>query len=353
MLGAELQGRRLRVAYATLTGKAAGVLKRSLEASGVRAEYIGTIHRLMYTPLTDEGGAVTGWEKSAVLDFDLIVIDEASMVSTDILVDLQSYRVPILAVGDHGQLSPVGEDAGLMKNPDIRLETVRRQALDNPVVALSVLIRTGGDWRKFVKTCSDPRLQYLSGFGVSDRVRELFSGDALQRSIADDPMIICGLNKTRQNLNAVARIALKTDRVLVENERVICLKNQYLSSSLLANGFRGKVESVSDSPNPHQIMANVSFQEEELRLVGGRLCKPQFGTEKTFKAFTEVSSMYKAWDDCGILMDYGYAITCHKAQASQASNVLLIVERFGNPDDFVRWAYTGVTRSSESLIVCF
>src|SRR5208282_6828508 len=74
----------------------------------------------------------------------LIIVDEASMVADDMVRDLQSFHVPILAVGDHGQLPPVGGVGSLMKNPMLRLEQIHRQAEGNPIIALSKMIREQG-----------------------------------------------------------------------------------------------------------------------------------------------------------------------------------------------------------------
>ena len=50
------------------------------------------------------------------------------MVDDAMLDDLRGYNVPILAVGDHGQLPPVSGTGSLMKNQNLRLEQIHRQA---------------------------------------------------------------------------------------------------------------------------------------------------------------------------------------------------------------------------------
>ncbi|OGC64717.1 hypothetical protein A2326_01610 [candidate division WWE3 bacterium RIFOXYB2_FULL_41_6] len=53
----------------------------------------------------------------------------------------------------------------------------------------------------------------------------------------------------------------------------------------------------------------------------------------------------------GDLFDFGYALTVHKAQGSQAKKVILFEERFSKMDDstWKKWLYTGVTRAQEEL----
>ena len=55
----------------------------------------------------------------------------------------------------------------------------------------------------------------------------------------------------------------------------------------------------------------------------------------------------------GDLFDFGYALTVHKAQGSQAKRVILFEERFArmNDEEWKRWLYTGVTRAEEELYI--
>lgn len=340
--------RKHKVAFCAFTGKAASVLERSLKANGVSPSYCGTIHRLIYRPIINSAGDVMGWAPAEELDYDLVVVDEASMVSSSILDDMQEYGIPILAVGDHGQLPPVGEEAGLMQNPDARLETVRRQALDNPVVALSVLIREGGDWRGFVRASADARLQSVSQLESVPYIMDRFDG-FVDRSVAEDPLVLCATNKTRVLLNKACRSGLRTEDVLVPNERVICLKNAYLSGMLLANGFRGRITSIGQARTGQHVKANAVFPDQGIELKQGVMVKAQFGLESVPYGDSRVTQRMPE----GLLFDYGYALTVHKAQGSQAENVILYVERFGAADEFKRWLYTGVTRCTTNLVLAF
>ena len=51
--------------------------------------------------------------------------------------------------------------------------------------------------------------------------------------------------------------------------------------------------------------------------------------------------------------DYGYALTVHKSQGSQAKRVLLLEEpcSYWQGETWFRWLYTGVTRSEEELLI--
>ena len=49
--------------------------------------------------------------------------------------------------------------------------------------------------------------------------------------------------------------------------------------------------------------------------------------------------------------DYGYALTCHKAQGSQWDDVIVLDESGCFRQDAARWLYTAVTRAVERVTV--
>jgi exodeoxyribonuclease-5 len=85
-------------AVAAYTGKAANVLRKK----GIPAS---TIHSRIYKPFFDNG--VVYFDLTPDPGCDGFIIDEASMVSKEIFEDLKAFGLPIVFVGDHGQLEPV------------------------------------------------------------------------------------------------------------------------------------------------------------------------------------------------------------------------------------------------------
>ena len=78
----------------------------------------------------------------------------------------------------------------------------------------------------------------------------------------------------------------------------------------------------------------------------GLIYAPQFGAGAGVN-FTKDRRLAARGD----LFDFGYALTVHKAQGSQAKRVVMFEERFPKMDDEMwrRWLYTGVTRAEEEL----
>lgn len=342
------------VAFATPTGKAAQVLKRSMQASGVLDAPVSTIHGLIYIPEDDpKTGRIIGWKRRQRLDVDLIIIDEASMVSEQMLTDLQRFGCPILAIGDHGQLPPVGEEAYLMRDPDLRLEKIHRQAKGNPIIRLSTLIRNGcpdEGLKKFIEDIDDERL-------IWTRAR-----DAGKDFGKPPGMLITYTNRTRTNLNREIRhdVFGYDDEVDPQpGEVVICLKNKRLdegqNSRLIANGARGVVKTC-ESGSKDCYKMTIEFDEPVGVVEDLYVSKWQFLREKTFRGFDEVPNEHTSWWSVGALFDFGYALTCHKAQGSQADDVAVFVEwALGHMEDDERrrWMYTAVTRAAEKVMLVF
>lgn len=135
-------------AFVTPTGKAATVLIRS----GIPA---ATLHKLIYQSITEEkkielNGKIITVEKLSFKRRDsidksikLIVLDEASMVSDEVLYDLTEFGVKLLLCGDNAQLPPVEGLNGFLTEPDYTLKTIVRQQLGNPIIKLSEMAREG------------------------------------------------------------------------------------------------------------------------------------------------------------------------------------------------------------------
>ncbi len=332
---------KLTVAFCSYTGKATQVLSQKLKESKavLKGDSVGTIHSLIYSALTDDDGKILGWERKEKDKFKhgLIIVDEASMVQREVWDDLLSYGVPILAVGDHGQLPPIGSQFNLMENPELRLEEIFRQQEGNPIIRLSMLARKEGE------------IPYgLYGRGVkkikrSDPDTQEFLGD-LFMSFNDELLVLTGYNHTRVKINTAIRQLLEYESHQPRpGDRVICLRNNHKQK--IYNGMQGTINSIElkEDKSGKFYEADIQFDGNE-GLFNGQLSAEQFGQQSTLR------------DDRreGIdLFDYGYAITVHKAQGSQADTVVVFEERFSKMDDDMwrRWLYTAVTRAKENLYI--
>lgn len=330
-----------KIAFCSYTGKAARVLQQRLKTQNALrlVDSVGTIHSLMYSPVEDEKTQeIIRWERRKEIKADLIVIDEASMVDENIWFDIQSYGIPIVAVGDHGQLPPVRGTFNLMQDPQVKLEKIHRQNEGNPIIMVSLMARTDG---------KIPIGKYGDKVRKVDRhdpeAREQI-GEILQ-SYNSETMLLCGYNTTRSDLNRYIRNQRGFESDAPKpRDRVICLRNNHTAQ--IYNGMLGTVESVDLRDDGNYFMqVNLDGEDYPFR---GDVLAAQFYAPASMN-FTKDRSITRQFD----LFDFGYALTVHKAQGSQARKVVLFEERFPKmtDDEWRRWLYTGVTRAEEELIV--
>lgn len=331
--------KKLKIAFCSYTGKATRVLNRRLRdtKSLQNTDFIGTIHRLIYRAILDDKDNIIGWEKIPEEEFkyDLIVVDEASMVTEDIWKDLLSFGRPILAVGDHGQLPPVNSSFNLMSNPDQTLEEIYRQELNNPIIKVSEIARKYGNipFEEFSRSVKKLNKEESD---TQDTIRDIFD------SFNDDTMVLCGYNKTRINLNkAIRSLRFDTPNPQI-GDRVICLKNNRLME--IFNGMTGTILDISREGNEElkYYEAEISLDFEDIPFWG----------KISIEQFNSIDLVEKTNRDINYF-DFGYALTVHKAQGSQARRVVVFEERFPKMDDdtFRRWLYTAVTRAEEELYI--
>lgn len=388
-----------RVAFASYTGKAASVLNRK----GLPAT---TIHKLIYKVVfpehykdikdydsfndmvkDQEAEKIENYEQNSnnllecefVLKskdemtsfYDLIVIDEISMVNKDLLDDLLSFKIPIIACGDPFQLQPVGGECNdLINHPHIFLDEPLRQALDSPIIYLSNKIRNGGklsigNYGKDVK------------IGYKNRINESCYLNADQ--------ILCGKNITVNNINKMYREKfLKTSSPFPQiGEKLICLKNNYNiiyeENGLvqpLVNGltciFEGqnsyykkeRVLLASLRPdyfeNINNFVIPIDYLYFKLNLKDDKYfyenSKEYIDEEEEnegntfFDLLLERKDFEINYNNKINKFNFGYCITVHKAQGSQYKKVLLINE-YLNRNTYKNWLYTAITRAEEKLII--
>ena len=332
---------KLKIALVSYTGKAARVLKSTLVAqkASYSQDFVGTIHSLIYAPMISEKGNIVGWDKKKKVDARLIIVDEASMVNYDIWQDLLSFNIPIIAIGDHGQLPPIEGNFNLMEKPIIKLEKIHRQAADNPIIKLSIKARKTGDIPigKF-----GPHIEKMDqqAMDTQEKVQELL------REFNEQTMILTGYNHTRVQVNNFIRQHkfFEPSQEPMVGDRVICLRNNHAKH--IYNGMLGDLTFI-ESVDENFYYAEIDLEENQI--YKGNIYKHQFGAKQAKNYTKGERQLIKNAD----LFDFGYALTVHKAQGSQAPRVILFEERFKqmNDEQWRRWLYTGVTRAEKELYI--
>jgi exodeoxyribonuclease V len=332
---------KLKVALVSYTGKAARVLKTTLvqQEASYKQDSVGTIHSLIYEPMINSKSDIVGWNKKQKIDVKLIIVDEASMVNYDIWQDLLSFNLPVLAIGDHGQLPPIEGRFNLMGKPNVKLEKIHRQAENNPIIKLSIQARKTG---KVSVGNFGPHIEKLdqSSMDTQEKVQDLL------KNFNQQTMILTGYNSTRVKINEFIRQHKFFDPSPepMVGDRVICLRNNHAKH--IYNGMLGEITFL-ESINDNHFYAEINLDENQT--YKGNIYKNQFGAIKPKNYTKGERKLLKGID----LFDFGYALTVHKAQGSQAKRVILFEERFKQMDDeqWRRWLYTGITRAEEELYI--
>ncbi len=328
-----------KVAFISYTGKATRILKTKLQEMGAiqSGDSVSTIHSLIYSPVVNSRDEIVDWERRDEIDKDFIIIDEASMIDEYIWKDLLSYKRPILAVGDHGQLPPIGEKFNLMESPDIVLRQIHRQLQGNPIIEVGKLARETGSIP--IKNYSEKvRKLDKTAWETQEFITELLEG------YDDDTIILCGYNRTRVQINQQIRQMLGYRMPQPEvGDRVICLRNNHAKG--IFNGMLGKIEHIEVQDDDWYF---AKIEMEDGFTFEGHILREQFNSTQPINFTSRRRKSLK-----GDLFDFGYAMTVHKAQGSQAKRVILFEERFSRMDDeqWKKWLYTGVTRAEQELYI--
>lgn len=293
------------------TGKAAAVLRRK----GVDAS---TIYSLIYVPFDlPDGRTVFELREQLPDEVNGFIVDEASMVSTEIYRDLMSFGMPCIFVGDHGQLEPVGSNANLMARPDYTLEKIHRNSGEIPRFA---------EWVRLGRSSSDFEPK-------TDAVVLVKGGEVDTETAVGVDQIICAFNQSRVHFNKHVRLEAGRKDLVEIGDRVMCLRNN--RDAGVFNGMQGTVSRVSHIENDLAI----DFDTYDGTRIGLRVDRDQFGKkEGPGPGFGGLHPF-----------DYAYAITCHKAQGDEWPTVL-VFEQHCKHWDHKRWAYTAASRAQTKLI---
>ena len=314
------------VVFGAFTGKAASVMRQK------GCHDAATIHSLIYrTKETEDGGpAFTLNRTGPVSKAELIVIDECSMVDSDLGNDLLSFDRPVLVLGDPAQLPPVrGGGFFTEAEPDVMLTDVHRQAADDPIVRMAMTVREGG------------RLA-IGEYGESRIVSRRSIDPAV---VLQADQVLVGMNKTRRLYNNRLReLAGHTDPMPAVGEKLVCLRNDRTKG--LLNGSTWTVHAQRSSPRTDTVRLDVVPEDDPAlrrRPVDIKVLKAVMsGSEEEIPAFLK-----RETDE----FTYGYALTVHKAQGSQWDDVVLFDESFAFREHRARWLYTGLTRAAKRITV--
>ena len=377
------------VAYVAPTGKAASVL---IQRGAINAS---TIHKLIYNRVEMEHTTVINGKtiktkkfefvkKPNIPNYQLIVVDETSMVDKKMMEDLISFGKPLLCGGDLGQLPAIDKANDLLDKPDYNLTTIVRQSEDDMIVKLATNARHGIP----IKTGNYGNVKVVN--------KNLLSHESMKSILTKADQIICGTNKTRMKINREIKtyFGLDTNKIN-EGEKIICLLNNWekeldiLGEYYLVNGIIGHAsnikfntgvydvglltftpdflsESTPDLPFDTNIFTSAQkfkYQmHQQLYFMddGSYELKDPFLPKDTKESNDEYNNRLKnyarlrrdsLYTELLNFFDSAYCISCHKAQGSEWNNVVVFDESGIFGENANKWLYTAITRAKKNLII--
>lgn len=283
---------------------------------------------------------------------DVLIIDEASLVTSFRIREMQKMCRVLILVGDHNQLPPVGDQeypAGVFGSlrHSAELTEIMRQDEGSMILALANELRAGGTKVDKMLSHFEPQESFVS-------------------LVRDGAQMIAFTNKERQRINHVCRRVLGfTQPYPQPGDRMVVTNN------FDDNLINGTVVEIADF-----IWDQVSHLATiVLRLENGRL----FSTRTDLRSFIEdqISSQNQLLsenlrlpscdddEETRLELTWAYCLTAHKAQGSEWDKVVVFDQRglihkiqrndprAGlSPDEYVRrWTYTAITRARKHLYV--
>ena len=333
---------KYQVIYVTPTGKAATVLRQ-------KGCIANTIHSTFYHVMSDTlTGKIRFARKKKIANgvIKLIIIDEFSMVNGKMVEDIVSFGVPILALGDPGQLPPMYSKNPYLDNPDVFLTEVMRQKGESGILHLATLARNN--------------VPIDQGNYIESKV--CYLGDI--HNIEEYDIVLCATNKAREDINRIIRRKLGIEsRYPVAGEKLVCLKNDYenqiiYQGDMIINPVNGMMmENLVDAKDIDECVDYLDMvytpdflkNEGDFKYFSTRVSKLPFDICAQGGVIDSEDSMNTPADE--IVLDFGYAVTVHKSQGSEWPNVLVIDDYRGAKDLYKKWLYTAITRASKSVTI--
>lgn len=339
------------VIYTSFTGKATQVLQKKGNKN------VSTLHKLLFESIPKPDG--TFFRKPVdSIPYQIVVVDECSMVPKDLLQRLIRYNVYILCLGDPGQLPPINKDDDnhLLDNPHVFLDEIMRQEAESEIIQLTMDIRAGKKLTKF----------------KGKEVQILNKGDLTTGMLLWADQVICATNATRISLNNEMRELQGKSGDPQDGDKVICLKNNWdiysNNDNPLVNGTIGYLKNVyntflnippsisSDRKTKKLNLINAEFISDTDEDYGTiNMDKEWYLSGKSGLDYKTSYNMGRNWRFKATIPEqftYGYAITGWKAQGSEWNNVLVIEEGFPwNKEEHQRFLYTCATRASKRLVI--
>lgn len=277
------------------------------------------------------------FEESPLLNADLLVLDEVSMVGEELARDALAFNIPILVLGDPGQLPPIdGHGYFTQAKPDVMLREIHRQAKDSPIIQLATMAR---------------EMKPISPGKYGEKVVKTLRCKAPASALLRADQVICSRNATRRKLNWAMKLEAGFPELYptAKGEKLICLRNK--AELGLLNGLFVTMQKVVEGTNM-ALDCNMTTEDGFEIEAETPVYKGYFEDYLDHDPDRRANDHFIIRDYNLVELDWGWAITCHKSQGSQWENVVVYNEGFGRSREaHAQWLYTAITRAVSGLAI--
>lgn len=294
----------------------------------------------------------------------ILVVDEASMVDAEMAGNIRQRvlelgrKVPglkILWSGDPAQLPPVKSAPGVdLQRPDVMLETVHRTEKPG-ILDLSAKVRQAESVDDLEVLLQGVARGDFPGVRLGERGWE--GAGAWRIDTSGDPdsrMLITWTNADRVRLNQLVRQSLRRATDIQRGDRILVRSNNYMAG-LINSQILGVT---GTEPDEKSKTVRIRAQEPGDSKVYQFIILPDLLETADRDAFRR-ESVHRSppWSDPIVNVQYGYVLTCHAAQGSQARDVGVMWTSANawvarkNFADARAWLYTAITRAEQSVTI--
>jgi len=387
------------------TGRAAKVISNY---SGRKAF---TIHKKIYRKKVAASPEMNFVLGDNIMENTLFIVDEASMISDQVhdysrqslLQDLISYvyngkNCKLVLVGDTAQLPPVGSAISPALNKQFISDQFRLRVFTYELTDVvrqekeSGILFNATQLRELVHKGEETFPKFIIR-GFKDIFR--MTGERLVEGLSyaydkygmENTIVICRSNKNANayNQNIRNRILYREeelsggDHIMVVRNNYFWLKPEDNSGDFIANGDMAKIRKVRNIEEQYGfrfadlVIELLDYPDEEplsCKVLLDTLYSetPSLSNADNKRFYEAVLKDYMHIENKKIRMDelkkdpyynalqikFAFAVTCHKAQGGQWPAVFIdqgyLTDEMLNTE-FLRWLYTGVTRSNKELFL--
>ncbi|WKC58175.1 exodeoxyribonuclease V subunit alpha [Borrelia sp. P9F1] len=337
-------GTKQKVALIAPTGKASQKLKSSLKETfkNLETEY-GTVHKLLKISFINKGYK---YNEKNPLEFDIIIIDEASMVDASTFLRLLKaihINTKLIITGDKNQLPSISGGnvyASLVKIKDINNENVE---------ILKKNFRSNHEINLLAEAIYKENEELI--FNQINNSNSIILKEINKISIENEL-----LNYTKTLYKKTSSFNLK----LLTDEKIESIISILTTQTILCSRNFGKfgTKRINESIKMHLKKIHGSLVGQIILITQNDYKNDLFNGERgiLFKENSKIYALFKRDENekykkinFNLLNKYelSFATTIHKSQGSEYENVVIIIEN--HPFLTKELLYTAITRARKSI----